>query len=278
MILSKSQVTLQPIISPALSATNGDTSGIWYRIASPGSGTPLQYSDLVSFVYTERTFDGKYALVDTIQRHYYDYVGHLQNNGFTLGLQIAVHDVMMYPNATIRVLVPSHLAFGVDGTGSGSNEVANNRIAGNQCLDFYVHAVNNFGPYDDLVIRHYMADSSLTGYSETADSIYYKVLTPGATNDPITQNSTITCTYTGQLLDGVIFDGSHNGTNTATFSMLGFATPGNAEVLENYTEAGTKLSVLLPSKQGYGIAGNAEGGIPPFSCMRFTWQVITVTP
>ena len=255
---------------------NGDTSGIWYRISVPGSGTPLQYSDLVTFVYTEQTFDGKYALVDTIAQHFDDYVGHIQNDHFTQGLQIAVHDLMVYPNATIRVLVPSHLAFGVSGTGSGSSQVANNHIAGNQCIDFYVHAINNFGPYDDLVIKHYLADSaSLSGYS---DSIYYKVLTPGATNDPITSLSTITCTYTGQLLNATIFDGSHNGTNTATFPMLGFATPGNVEALENYAEAGTKLSVILPSKQGYGLGGNGAAGIPPFSCLRFTWQVITVTP
>jgi FKBP-type peptidyl-prolyl cis-trans isomerase FkpA len=257
---------------------NGDTSGIWYRLADPGSGTPLQYSSQVTFVFTERSFDGKYALTDTIQRHFYDYVGHVQTDGLTLGLQLAIHDVLKYPNATMRVLIPSHLAFGIDGTGTGSSEVANSRIAGNQCLDFYVHAVNNFGPYDDLVIRHYMADSSLTGYSETADSIYYKVLTPGATNDPITQLSSITCTYTGQLLDGVVFDGAHNGTNSVVFPMLGFATPGNAEVLEASAEAGTKISILLPSKQAYGINGNSSGGIPPFSCLRFTWQVIDVTP
>jgi len=250
---------------------NGDTSGIWYRIAVPGSGTPMQYSDLVTFVYTERTVDGKWYRADTITQHYYDYVGHIQNNGLTQGLQLAVHDLMVYPNATIRVLVPSHLAFGVNGTaGSGSSQVANSLIAGNQCMDFYVHGVNNFGPYDDLVIRHYMADSALTGYSETADSIYYKVLIPGATDDPITQVSSIVCTYTGQLLDATVFDGGYNGTNTATFPMLGFATPGNVEALEKAAQAGTKLSVILPSKQGYGILGNSAGGIPPFSCLRFT--------
>ena len=239
----------------------------------------MQYSDLVTFVYTEHTFDGRWYRADTITEHFYDYVGHIQNAGLTQGLQLAVHDLMVYPNATIRVLVPSHLAFGPNGTaGSGSSQQTNAVIAGNQCMDFYVHGVNNFGPYDDLVIRHYLADSALTGYSETPDSIYYKVLTPGATNDAITSLSTITCTYTGQLLDATVFDGSHNGTNIATFPMLGFATPGNVEALENYAEAGTKLSVILPSKQAYGIQGNSAAGIAPFSCLRFTWQVITVTP
>jgi FKBP-type peptidyl-prolyl cis-trans isomerase FkpA len=256
---------------------NGDTSGIWYKILAPGSGTPLQYSDRTTFVFTEKTFDGKYALGDTISQHFYDYVGHIQDDGFPLGLQIAVHDLLVYPNASMRVLIPSHLAYGVDGKGSGSTQVANNTIAGNQCMDFYIHAVNNFGPYDDLVIRHYMADSNLVGYSETADSIYYKILTPGATNDPITSVSTITCTYTGQLLNGTVFDGSHNGTNIATFSLLNL-TAGIAQMLEGYTQAGTKISILLPSEQGYGIAGESAGGIPPFAPLRFTFQVITVTP
>jgi FKBP-type peptidyl-prolyl cis-trans isomerase FkpA len=254
----------------------GDTTGMYYKVINPGSGTPVQYSDKITFVYTEKTLDGSYSISDTIADHYYDYVGHIYNNHFPLGLQTAVHNLLKYPNASIRVLIPSHLAYGKAGTGSGSSQVANNRIAGNESLDVYVHAVNDFPTYDDMVIKNYMTANGLAGYSRTADGIYYSVLTPGTNSDLITSNSTITCTYTGQLLDGNIFDGSHNGTNVATFSLGEFATPGNAEALEKYAVAGTKLSVILPSSQAYGISGN--GGIPAFSCLRFTWQVVTVTP
>jgi len=254
----------------------GDTTGMYYKILSPGSGTPIQYSDKITFVYTERTLDGTYVTSDTIANHYYDYVGHLYTNHFPLGLQTAVYNLLKYPNASMRVLIPSHLAYGKDGTGSGSSQVANNRIAGNESLDVYVHAITDFAAYDESVIKNYLAANGLSGYSTTPDGIHYSVLTPGTNSDSIVDASTITCTYTGQLLNATIFDGSYNGTNIATFPMGAFATPGNVEALEKYAVAGTKLSVILPSAQGYGIAGTS--GIPPFSCLRFTWQVITVTP
>lgn len=262
----------------------GDTSGIYYKVLIPGSGTPIQYSDKLPFVYTERTFDGSFALTDTISQHFYDFVGHLQQSGYPLGIQIAVHDLLVYPDASIEVLVPSHLAFGKTGAGSGSSQVANNRIGGNQCMDWYLHAINSyshpqnpFGPYDDLVIRNYMRDSSLTGYSETADSIYYKVLTSGSSTDSIRDYSSFSCTYTGQLLDGTIFDGSHNGTNTITFPAASL-TLGTREILEKYAVAGTKISIILPSKQVYGLTPPAGSGIPVFAPLRFTWQILTVTP
>jgi len=265
--------------------TGGDTSGIYYKIIVPGSGTPIQYSDKLAMVYTEATFDGTYSLTDTIAQHFYDFVGHIQDDGYPLGLQTAVHNLLVYPNASMRVLIPSHLAYGTAGKGSGSSQVANNRIAGNQCLDMYVHAIttnahtstttNAFAAYDDLVIQHYLRDSSLTGYTRTADGLYYKVLTSATTNDPIQLYSTITATYTGQLLNASIFDGSHNGSNTFS-SVMADLIPGVQEGLINYTVAGTKISLLIPSSLGYGPAGS--NGIPAFSCLRFTWQIISVTP
>jgi FKBP-type peptidyl-prolyl cis-trans isomerase len=241
----------------------------------------LQYSDKVTFVYTEKTFDGTYFLGDTIANHFYDYVGHIAIDGYPAGLQTAVHNLMIYPNATMRVLIPSHLAYGINGKGSGSRLVANNRIAGNQCLDMYIHAVNNFQVYDDLVIQNYMRDSSLTGYTKVESQIipgnyyYYKILTSATTNDPITANSEITATYTGQLFDAVIFDGGYNGTNTLPATTVGSFVPGVAEGLTNAV-AGTKISLLIPSTLGYGVAGYSS--VPPFDCLRFTWQIITVSP
>jgi FKBP-type peptidyl-prolyl cis-trans isomerase FkpA len=253
----------------------GDTSGIYYKIIIPGSGTPIQYSDKVPLVYTEQTFDGTYSITDTIAQHFYDYVGHIQEDGYPLGLQTAVHNLLVYPNASMRVLIPSHLAYGTAGKGSGSSQVSNNRIGGNQCLDMYVHAINNFPAYDDMVIQNYMKANSLTGYTKTADGLYYSILTSATTNDPIATYSTITATYTGQLFDGNIFDGSHNGTNTFS-AVMADLIPGVQEGLTNYAVAGTKISLLIPSSIGYGVSG--ANGLPAFSCLRFTWQIITVTP
>src|SRR6202020_1184528 len=64
--------------------TGGDTSGIWYKIINPGSGEPIQYSDKLAMVYTEQTFDGTYAVTDTIAEHFDDYVGHIFEDGYPL--------------------------------------------------------------------------------------------------------------------------------------------------------------------------------------------------
>jgi FKBP-type peptidyl-prolyl cis-trans isomerase FkpA len=255
--------------------TGGDTSGIYYQIIIPGSGTPVDYPDLMTFAYTVRTFDGKYVSTDSIANHFYDYVGHINKDKFPLGLQTAVHNLLKYPNASMRVLIPSHLAYGRNGSGSGSSQVANNRINGNQCMDYYIHAVNNFPVYDDVVIKSYMAANSLTGYTKTADGLYYKILIQGTSNDVIVPASSITCTYTGQMLDGNVFDGSHNGTNVLGATEVDSFIPGVTEGLQKAV-VGTQISLLIPSSLAYGITGG--NGIPAFSCLRFTFQIVTVTP
>ncbi|OIQ69878.1 outer membrane protein MIP precursor [mine drainage metagenome] len=261
----------------------GDTTGMYYKIISPGSGPALQYSDKVAFVYTYKTLDGSYVTSDTISNHYFDYVGHIFVNHYPLGMQTAVHNLLKYANASIRVLIPSRLAYGNLGSGSGSSQVANNRIKGNESLDVYIHAINylpinnaptnGFPVYDDMVIQNYMKANNLTGYTKTADGLYYSILTPGTGTDAILTTSSITATYTGQLLDGNIFDGSHNGVNIATFAISDLL-PGVQEGLQKAV-AGTKISMLIPSSIAYGLPGSS--GIAPFSCLRFTWQIITVT-
>ncbi len=284
----------------------GDTTGMYYQIIYPGTQsingtavTPLDYPSQIAFVYTERTLDGTYVAADTIANHYFDYVGHIFTNHLPFGLQTAVHNLLKYPDATMRVLIPSHLAYGLAGTGSGSSQVANNRIAGNECLDFYIHAVNNFQTYDDLVIQNYMRDSSLTGYTpvkiQVPDPInplvywvgksptvhdygtyYYKILTPAtSTSDPVTFNSTVTATYTGTLFNTTDF----NDFNVAGGTPLDVDStiPGIQDGLERTGFIGTKVSFLIPSQLGYALTP-PSGVVPPFSCLRFTFIVDAVTP
>jgi FKBP-type peptidyl-prolyl cis-trans isomerase len=259
--------------------TGNDSTGMYYKILSPGTGPAIDYPDKMYFVFTIRTFDGTYVSSDTIANHYYDYVGHIYSNKLPLGLQIAVHNILKYPGASMRLLIPSHLAYGKDGYHTGSTLVANSNIAGNQCLDYYVHSIYlpNIGAYDDLVIQNYLKANTLTGYTKTADGLYYKVLTPGTnTTDPITDNTTITANYTGQLLNATIFDQTYNGTNDLIAPIATFATPGNIEGLENYATTGSKISLIMPSTLGY--ADLAQTSIPPYSCLRFTWIIISITP
>jgi len=257
----------------------GDTTGIYYKIIGKGAGPALAYSDKVSFVFALNTLDGQYTSPDTIDNHYDNYVGHINQAALPLGLQTAIINALKFRGASAHILIPSRLAYGLAGYGTGSSQVANSKIQGNESLDYYVHimgntATDNQATYDDQVIRSYMAANNLTGYTKTKSGLYYSVLIPATSSDPITENSTITCTYTGQELDGIIFDGNNNGTQIATLGLVSLI-PGVQEGLINYASAGTKISLLIPSGIAY---GETPSSVPINSCLRFTFQVITVSP
>ena len=271
-------ITANNITGMLKDTVGGDTSGMYYKILSPGSGTPYDYPSEIYFVYTLRSLDGSYIASDTIANHVYAYVGHVASLGFPLppttgSLQSAIRNELKYPGASMRLLIPSHLAYGINGHTTGSSQVANTHLNGNASLDMYVHAIGDIAKYDDQTIQTYMRDSSLTGYTKTASGLYYKILVPGTGTDPITINSTVTCTYTGQLLNATIFDAAYNGTLTASLDLASL-TPGVAEGLQ-YAVAGTKISFLVPSLLGYGSGANVG---PAYSCLRFTFQVISVVP
>jgi FKBP-type peptidyl-prolyl cis-trans isomerase len=273
--------------------TAHDSTGIYYQIISKGTGQAVDYSDKVFFVFSLRSLDGKYTSGDTINNHYYGYLGHITSDNLPLGVQLAIKNILRYPGASARLLIPSHLAYGRTGSGSGSSQIANNKIPGNACLDYYVHTIDlstknmningqnvavptYLNAYDDQVIQSYMKANSLTGYTKTASGLYYKVLTPGTNpSDPITDNTTVTATYTGQLLNGSIFDGYHNGTNTANLDVVTLVS-GVKEGFENYATSGTKISLLIPSYLGY--ASSSQTGIPSYSCLRFTFVIQSITP
>jgi FKBP-type peptidyl-prolyl cis-trans isomerase len=203
-------------------------------------------------------------------------LGHLQNHRFiAYGLEIALLNDLKYNGGRIRVLVPSKLAYGVDGYGTGSVNTTDTHIGGNESLDYYVNVIYNQPAYDDLVIRNYLAAQSLTGYTKTTDGAYYKITTPPTTStDPITINSTVTATYTGTLLDGIIFD-SFTTTGGTPLNVID-QTAGVQECLQ-FVQTGASISMILPSALQYGNAG-VSGKVSPISCVRYEYQIVSVTP
>jgi FKBP-type peptidyl-prolyl cis-trans isomerase FkpA len=276
----QSYISAQGITGMVRDTVGGDTTGIYYKLMLHGSGAPLQYTDNISFVFTLRSFDGKYTNTDTIANHYDDYLGHVTTGGLPLGLQLALKNDLKYKGASMRLMIPSHLAYGVNGNGTGSSQNTNTRILGNQCLDYYVHVIGGAASdqlaYDDEVIQNYMKNNGLTGYNKTSSGLYYKILTPATGSDPITINSTINANYTAQLLNKTIIDSAYNGTQIAVDNIADFATQGVVEGLENYASIGTKISLIMPSALGYGKI--AQTSVPANSCLRFTWVILSVTP
>lgn len=269
--------------------TGGDTTGIYYQIITPGTGSVVDYPDLVSYVYSYHTFDGDYATTDTIVNHTNTYVGHIT----PLAVQIAIKNILKKKGGKIRLLIPSRLAFGINGYFSGTTT-----INGNQCLDYTVSIVNNdlyINPstnkpvldvlnnryltnqdgYDSISIKKYMAANSLSGYKHTSSGLYYKVITAGTGTDTIGLGSTVGVQYTGTLLNGTAFDTevTTDGTAATSFTLYD-VVPGFAEGLSK-TTAGGKISIFIPSAIGYG--NSASGSIPAFSCLRFEITVVSVS-
>jgi len=258
----------------------GDTSGIYYQAILPGTaGTSYAYSDSIAFVYTIHTFDGNYNSVDTTVNHFDDYAGHITTKALPYGLQLVIHDVLKR-GGSIRVLIPSRLAYGVNGYGSGSSLNVNSRIAGNQCIDYYVHSVVNEAAYDDLVIRNFMTQNNLTGFQRTPSGLWYLIRTPGTGTDLITSNTTVSMTFTAYQLNGVIWDQFNTTDGSGTALDIPDLVAGLQEGLEKFATTGAYVSLIIPSPIGYGrIASGGSGGtLPVNSVLRYDIRVISVTP
>lgn len=267
--------------------TGGDTTGIYYQLLSPGKVVPpatelqpLDFPDVVSFVFTVRSMDGKFISSDTIQNHIEQYLGHLTSSALPYGLELAIKNLLKYKGASARLLIPSHLAYGVHGyRTAGSATVVNANIAGNQCLDYYVHIIDNYKTYDEQVIKNRVPDISTYIKTESTTKpgyfYYYKILEPGTGATPITLKSTITATYTGQLVNGSIFDGANNGPNVSPPQPVANLVVGAQEAFLHNVVVGTKIAMVIPSDLGY--SNTTVGTIPTNSVLKFTFIIVSVT-
>lgn len=265
----------------AITGMQRDTSGIYYKVLTPGTGPSLSYADSIGLVFTLKTVDGNYSSADTISNHYSDYLGHLGTKGYPASLQSALLNLAKKYGTRIRLLVPSHIGYGLNGVGQGSSTNVNTRIEGNQCLDYYIHVINklpgdNQNTYDEQVIKNYITANSLTGYQRTASGLYYKVLLPGVGSAQITDNTTITAFYTVSLLNAFVFN--QYNTDPAASLDIPDLIKGVQEGLKIAGTSGVKLSFLIPSYLGYGKTGLTSLSVPGNSCLRFDVQVVNVTP
>lgn len=109
------------------------------------------------------------------------------------------------------------------------------------------------------------------GVKVTPSGLQYKVITAGKGKTP-TANSQVTVHYTGQLIDGTIFDSSVGG-EPATFG-VSQVIPGWTEALQLMKE-GDKWMLYIPDTLAYGERG-AGGEIPPYSTLVFEVELLKV--
>jgi len=235
-------------------------TGIYYQVVTAGTGPEVQYSDRIPAIITMRSLDGKYVSVDTfnVANRYYNFLGYYNPEGIRVG----VKEVLKKSNGTIRMIIPSRLAFGRNGSGS---------IPGNASMDITVRVldISKLIDYEDFTIRKYLESNSLTGFTKTSTGLYYKIGQLG-TGSPITTDSTIVANYTGKLLNGAIFDRALAGSE-ATFT-LNSLVKGWRQAVPLIKQGGS-IRLIVPSSLGYGLDGSSPS-IPAFSALDFD---ITVT-
>lgn len=237
--------------------------GVYYQVVSPGTGAETKYSDKMPLIFTIRSLDGKYVSIDTfnIGNRYYNYLGYFNPEAVRTGIK----EVLKKSGGTLRMIIPSRLAFGRNGVGS---------IPGNASLDLVVKVMeeSKIPQYDDFTIKKYMEQNALTGFTKSTTGLYYKIEQPG-TGSPITVDSTVVAEYTGKLLNGIVFDKAVAGSG-ASFA-LSSVVKGWQEAIPLIKQGGS-IRMIIPSALGYGLDGSS-GAIPPFSCLDFAVKVTDVT-
>lgn len=256
-------------------AGNVDTTGIYYQILNQGKGDALAYDKRQAYLLTIKSLDGKYAVTDTFANRSYNFLGAVSPKG----LMLAMYNLVKNKGTQARFLIPSRLAYGVNGLGTGGS-----RLPGNESLDIYVNVLNEAGidSYDETSIQKFITNNNLTGYQKMPSTqfpqsaVYRKILQAGTGTVQCTQNSTITVQYTLHLFNGNIadqFNDEETGNTGKAIDVSG-TIQGWKEGLVGVV-AGSKVSLIVPSKLAYGLA--AQTNIPAPSCLRFEINVLTVT-
>jgi FKBP-type peptidyl-prolyl cis-trans isomerase len=217
---------------------------------------------MVPAIITTRSIDGTYASIDTFSasNRYYNFLGYFNPEAIRLGIK----EVLKKSNGTIRMIIPSRLAFGRNGSGN---------IPGNVSIDMTIRVldVSKIAAYEDFSIKSYLQTNSLTGFTKTSSGLYYKIAQPG-TGSPITVDSTVVANYTGKLLNGVVFDRAAPGSE-ATFPLKNLVQ-GWQEAIPLIKQGGS-IRLIVPSSLAYGMQGSSPS-IPAFSALDFEINVTDV--
>lgn len=126
---------------------------------------------------------------------------------------------------------------------------------------------------EDSLINDYVKQKKIK-VSPTADGLYIIKMKTG-TGAKVVADSKVKVHYTGKFVDGRVFDSSIERGEPIEL------TVGKQQVIPGWEltllqmRAGDKVTVIIPSKKGYGSQGS-RGGIPPYTPLVFEMEVMSV--
>jgi len=118
-------------------------------------------------------------------------------------------------------------------------------------------------------ITAYASANAITATTD-AHGLSYEIISPGSGPVP-TSTSKVFVTYTGQLLNGTVFDQQTDASQTGWF--LKDLITGWIYGLQ-YIQKGGRIKLIVPSSLAYGCEG--RGPIPPNSVLYFDLTLVDV--
>ncbi len=145
-----------------------------------------------------------------------------------------------------------------------------NSFLENRLVEQMVDAPETQAEKDKNLILQYAIDNKLN-LESTASGIYFIIDKKGEGDRRPNKNSNITAHYTGSLLDGTVFDSSHDRGEPLKFKL--------AQVIKGWQQSipmlkkNGKGTFIIPSELAYGERGAGEL-IPPNSVLVFDIELL----
>jgi FKBP-type peptidyl-prolyl cis-trans isomerase FkpA len=247
------------IKSNSLTGFIKDPSGFYYQILNPGTGDQLKYSSYVSIAQKTTSINETVNYEFTIYAPQADYLGYVTPIAWRETL------VKVKRGAEVRILTPSYLAFGKNGSGTF--------IPGNAILDTKITVPDDRErvTYEDKLMREFLASKNITAVKDPS-GLYYQIISPGTGASITSTTATLQVSYIGRYLTGAIFDQAPTGSPI---------TLGINNVIEGWKigvpliKEGGKIRLVIPSRLAYG--DTPPSGIPINSILDFDIELVKVT-
>ncbi|NRF39345.1 FKBP-type peptidyl-prolyl cis-trans isomerase [Pedobacter foliorum] len=261
-----------------------DKTGFYYQIITPGTGEFFKADGTAdSVLYSlsiKSLLNGTTYYTTSAISNFGTYVGYASVFSYSSNVRLSIPCLRtvlqkLKPGGVARILLPSYLAFGKNGS-TALNVPSNENIE----LTVTTYPQKSQRLLDDKRITDFLASKGLTATKDQPTGVYYSVILPGTGDAPIDVSSSLKINYTGRDLGGTVFDSSTDGTFTTTLLQV----ISGWEVLKDIPGArkGAKIRLFIPSSEAYGTAGstNASTGvvtIPPNACLDFDIEIVDVT-